>query len=390
MHLIETYALTCGAKINKPYIYEKYIPLPLNEYIVLQPHSKPSKTYDLWQEVIDILFPILNKVGISIVQIGGQNENAYRGVVNLSGKVDVNQSAYIIRNAKLFLGVDSFGAHLASHFDIPIVSLYSNNNIPNVRPYFGSKEKQVLLEPERNTLKPTYSLEENPKSINRIPIESIVNNVLKLLNINGKIPFKTIFTGDKYAIKLIEMVPDGVINTNSFGCDSIIARMDLVHNEEILKNQMQVSKVSIVCDKPINQELIKTNKHRILQIVYIVKKDIHNPEFAHFIHNVGVNCLMITYLEDKDLNPIKLHYMDLSIINKLSINKPKNIENKNELFYKSSKLLLSKGDIFSSEQAWRNNVKINNLGPTICKVDALDDYLLKDVDYLCFLEKDNT
>jgi ADP-heptose:LPS heptosyltransferase len=168
MHLIETYALTCGAKINKPYIYEKYIPLPLNEYIVLQPHSKPSKTYDLWQEVIDILFPILNKVGISIVQIGGQNENAYRGVVNLSGKVDVNQSAYIIRNAKLFLGVDSFGAHLASHFDIPIVSLYSNNNIPNVRPYFGSKEKQVLLEPERNTLKPTYSLEENPKSINRI------------------------------------------------------------------------------------------------------------------------------------------------------------------------------------------------------------------------------
>jgi hypothetical protein len=99
---------------------------------------------------------------------------------------------------------------------------------------------------------------------------------------------------------------------------------------------------------------------------------------------------MITYLEDKDLNPIKLHYMDLSIINKLSINKPKNIENKNELFYKSSKLLLSKGDIFSSEQAWRNNVKINNLGPTICKVDALDDYLLKDVDYLCFLEKDNT
>ena len=67
MHLVETYALSCGAKIDKPLIYEKYFPLPQVKYITFQPFSgAPSKNYDFWQQVIDILFPILQNKDISL------------------------------------------------------------------------------------------------------------------------------------------------------------------------------------------------------------------------------------------------------------------------------------------------------------------------------------
>ena len=67
MHLIETYALNCGLKIDKPSIYEKYCPIPFDDYISFQPCSKyDSKSYDLWQEVINQLVPILQEKKIII------------------------------------------------------------------------------------------------------------------------------------------------------------------------------------------------------------------------------------------------------------------------------------------------------------------------------------
>ena len=74
MNLIESYSLQAGAKIDKPFILQKFFPLAVQKYIVLQPFSKPSKSYDLWNDVTDILKPILSQNGIEIVQIGAKGE----------------------------------------------------------------------------------------------------------------------------------------------------------------------------------------------------------------------------------------------------------------------------------------------------------------------------
>ena len=79
MNLAELYSLTCSSKIGKPFIVEKYFPLTCNKYITLQPYSKDSKTYDYWQEVLAIIFPVLKENDIEIVQIGGQNEKPLEG-----------------------------------------------------------------------------------------------------------------------------------------------------------------------------------------------------------------------------------------------------------------------------------------------------------------------
>ena len=62
MHLVERYSLGTGAKIGKPFILEKFFPMDITNYITLQPRGKyDSRSYDYWQETVDVLLPILKK-----------------------------------------------------------------------------------------------------------------------------------------------------------------------------------------------------------------------------------------------------------------------------------------------------------------------------------------
>jgi hypothetical protein len=87
--------------------------------------------------------------------------------INLSGQTKIQHVAYLIKNAIMHVGADSFAAHIASGYDKKILAVYSNNNINNVKPYWTKVEDMVLLEPERLD-KPNYSAEETPKTINNI------------------------------------------------------------------------------------------------------------------------------------------------------------------------------------------------------------------------------
>ena len=97
MHLVETYALNCGLKIDKPYIYEKFFPLDVEKFITLHPNSKyGSKCYDYWQDVVDILLPKLEKENIKILQIGVAEDKPIKGCLHAHGKANINQTAYIL------------------------------------------------------------------------------------------------------------------------------------------------------------------------------------------------------------------------------------------------------------------------------------------------------
>jgi ADP-heptose:LPS heptosyltransferase len=190
MHLIERYATACGVKIGKPFIYEKFFPLPIQKYICFQPFSKyNSKNYDYWQEVLEILTPYLEENNIKIVQIGTKNDKQFVNTVFLGGQTTINQAAYVIKNSIIHLGADSFGVHIASSYDKKIVALYSNSNIENACPYWTKKQDKILISSNKDK-KPSYSAEESSKSINNIKPEEIASSVLKLLNINTLKTFK--------------------------------------------------------------------------------------------------------------------------------------------------------------------------------------------------------
>ena len=261
MHLVETYALSCGAKIDKPIIYEKYFPLPNEKYISFQPFSMAgSKNYDFWQEVIAVLHPALKKEGISILQLGAKEEKTFQGCMSVVGNTNLGQASYAIARSELHLGADSFGAHVASAYGKKIVSIYSNNIVECVKPYWSEDKDVALIEPKRTT-KPNFSTDESPKTINSIKPESIAEAVCKLLGVSFRKPYETVFLGDKYGEDdFFVFVPD-IFHPIRDPKSPIELRMDYHFDEAILEQQLRRCPCAVITDKSINIDLLK--KHNV-------------------------------------------------------------------------------------------------------------------------------
>jgi len=368
MHLIEAYALSCGVKIDKPFILESFFPLPFEKYISFQPFSKPSKNYDYWQEVINLILPHLIENNINIVQIGADKEPILQNCYSVVGQTDIKQAAYIIKNSLLHLGADSFGAHIASGYGKKIVALYSNNNINNVKPYWSKEEDIILLEPKRNN-KPNYSFDENPKSINSIKPEEIAKSILKLLGIDNNFEImQTIYTGKLYNNKIFHIVPNHIVERNAT-INHCVVRMDLDFNEENLNQQLKLMPCIIASNRPINLNILKENKQNILGINYFIE-DETSINFIRDIKNLSIKYQLYSYLPKEKINDYKLTYIDYGIIINISL-KHSEIENNikqymdKKIFYKSNNLILSRGEVFLSEKAFFDNKPVKNINENI-------------------------
>jgi ADP-heptose:LPS heptosyltransferase len=182
MHLLESYALTCGCFIDKCFIEEEEIDLPKSKYITLHSFNNKgtSRQYSHWHSVISYLKkdPRFNH---EIVQIGGSEDFKYDINTSYLGQTSCNSLAYLIKYSDLHLGFDSFPVHLASHYNKKIVALYPQY-AKNTGPYFSKKEDVYLFETYRYTnQKPIFEKNDPNGTINKIPPERIAEAVLDLL-----------------------------------------------------------------------------------------------------------------------------------------------------------------------------------------------------------------
>jgi len=366
MHLIETYALSSASKIDKPFVYTTYFPLPVEKYITFQAQSKfNSKNYDYWQVVVNILFPVLEKNGIKIVQVGGPTEFGYQYVMDIRGRTNFGQLAYVIQNSILHFGPDSLGIHFASLFDKPIVGLYSCSPSSISGPYFGTVERQVVFDAYKNVKngKPSYAAEENPKSINTIKPEEIANAILKLLGIDYKIPFVTEHIGEKYGNQVLrELIPN--FNFNLGNPDVLVeVRMDILFDEKILVQQLSINKCVIVTNKPVSVNLLKQFKPRIHAIIYEID-DNDDPSFMDTIKGAGIPSVMISYLSEEKVREKKLKYYEFGNINIIPpvkeeiINKLKPILP--DLFFQANKIMASNNQFFMTNAGRVTNSELKS------------------------------
>lgn len=361
MHLVETYALNCGLKIDKPFIYEKYCPIPFDKYISFQPCSKyDAKSYDLWQEVINQIQPKLIVKDIHIIQIGGKDEKPLENCYHLQGKTTINQAAYIIKRAIMHFGADSFGVHIASSYDKPIVALYSNSRPENAGPYFGHKNNVKLIEIDKKDRRPSYSAQESPKTINEIDPIEVANSILKFLDLE-QVKLKTLYIGNEYHRKLIEAVPDSVISDISkLGVNSLIMRADYEFNEDAIAEQLKRNNCSISTNKPIKFNILNEYKNNIAQIIYNLGEN-HDINFVKDLRKLAKPFVLSTDLSDDFLQSIKYDYMEYSQIlklNKTTKNDISQLKDKDlaNVYYKSNKITISKGKIYNSKAAYKAGI----------------------------------
>tara|TARA_B100000676_G_scaffold48645_1_gene47642 strand:+ start:2338 stop:3522 length:1185 start_codon:yes stop_codon:yes gene_type:complete len=394
MHLLETYALNCGAKIDKPYIYEQYYPLGEDRYITIQPYSRNAgKQYIYWAEVVNYILPYLEKENIKIVQLGDDEDKPIPRSIWTQGSTSLNQCAYLLSHTMLHVGVDSFAAHIASGYGKKIVALYSTTYVENSKPYWSKSEDFVGLEPDRTNRKPSFQLVDKGKqSINEIKPEVIAKSILDILGIKNKIEFETLRLGEQYTKTYIHVVPSNVAildNQISF----IVCRMDLEFNEPVLFNQLSRSqKISIITDKPINTNLLLQRMGNIQDIIYILKDD-NDIEFVDFLHKQKVNYVLVSSLKDKKLRDLKLKYLDYNFIFPKESNQDKRKEileaEGDNLYYKSNIRILKDGKYYPSVAALKKNMPLEGLfDADIYEIidskyfweDLEDFYLLKRVD----------
>lgn len=380
MHLLETYALSTGSKISKPFIIKKYFPLPTNKYITIQNSSGMNgKCYDYFQDVIDFLYETLNSKGFKIIQIGSKEDKALNRVINLQGQTDINQTAFILDNSSLHIGNDSFAIHMCSAFGIPLIGLYSVSS-PEIAGPFWKNSNQICLTPDN--WKPSFNPNESPKRVNEIPIEKIVNAVENLLFNQTEKNINTIYLGEEYNKNLIETISNQIIPPNAFSGQTLTVRIDYksenLDNDDYncLFNNLNIRNCVWVTDKRINLQPFFNLKDKVQAIFYDITNEI-DLDFIKEANFLGFKLSCIFHLNQNEeiLNQRKINLIDNpQSIEIISINENINIKIEENTYYKSNKILIANNQIFLSKTAYKENKPvINNNEPFVQKLSEIKD-----------------
>ena len=152
-HMVDLYASECSIKLNdyRTNIYplkinlRKYGIKEEDKLICIQ--SKSGFIVKDWSyENFNKLIQILIKKGYKIITIGAKGDPHFKSTIDLIGKLNIRESAYIISKSKLFLGVDSIGLHMASSLNIIAIGLYGGTKAELVKPL--SNNKFISIEPK--------------------------------------------------------------------------------------------------------------------------------------------------------------------------------------------------------------------------------------------------
>lgn len=397
MHLLETYALSTGSKISKPFIVKKYFPLPTNKYITIQNSSGMNgKCYDYFQDVIDFLYEKLNLEGFQIIQIGSKEDKSLNRVINLQGQTDINQTAFILDNSSLHIGNDSFAIHMCSAFGTPLIGLYSVSS-PEIAGPFWKNNKQICLTP--NNWKPSFNPNESPKRVNEIPIEKIINAVEKLLFNQTEENIRTIYLGEEYNKNLVETVSNQIIPPNAFSGQTLTIRIDYksenLDNDDYncLFNNLNIRNCVWVTDKKISLQPFFNLKDKVSAIFYDITNEI-DLDFIKEANLLGFKLSCIFHLDQNEeiLNQRKIDLIDSPQSIEI-INTNENIDLKIEenTYYKSNKILIANNQIFLSKTAYKeNNPVINDSKPLVQKLSEIKDlksFIRDDIKYSFIFNK---
>ena len=167
--LLQAFSLTAGLPplTDAPQLYiPETIKIEIDnynlpsEYVVM--HCKSNESVKNWNDEkwIELAKKIQTEFGLDIVEIGLNSvlqKSDEIEFTNLCGQLTVNETAEVIRRAKVFIGIDSMGGHIANAaevFGIILMGSYKNFRIYN--PYsgkYGKGENCILLDSPTGNVK---------------------------------------------------------------------------------------------------------------------------------------------------------------------------------------------------------------------------------------------
>lgn len=119
-----------------------------------------------WNEVVGWL----HDHKLQPVIIGGKNDaiTLTHPVVDLAGKLSLSETAALLQQAKLFIGIDSGPGHIAAAVGCPVISVYSSAHDPSRWAPYGDNVT-ILHKPVKDRAQFPYELRDIPDGVEGNP-----------------------------------------------------------------------------------------------------------------------------------------------------------------------------------------------------------------------------
>lgn len=176
LHLVETYARHCNVSVGELFMqvldYQKPV---APEYVVIHTTTgQEAKNYLQFQKVVDC-------IDVPVLQVGAPSDPLLKNVVDMRGK-KIQETAGIIKKAKLFIGSDSITTHIAGYVGTKSVLLYGSTFPKLTGPITGAEV--TVIEPDNRfgCDRPCHLAKCNKSPIgcvNNIPVQHIVDTIAK-------------------------------------------------------------------------------------------------------------------------------------------------------------------------------------------------------------------
>lgn len=341
MHLGESLALAAGVPISNQKLYPKYYPLGVDKFI-----SFHKIVYEQFQEVINLLKPILDQYDVKIVQIGGANYNHTKSFPSIK---EYNHAAYILEKSLLHFGEYSILFDIAASIGCKRLILNSISHPRLISPPIGNKDQEeVINNYTKEGSLPFYDAASTKDLINQIKPETIVEKICSMLGINFKKPYETIYKGSLHKENGYEInvypVKNFVYNLKNVA--EPIIRLDFSYNLEFLETHLKLQKFRIRTDKEIPEQILSRHKDKILGIDLEIKSNENFDKFIKIVKKNKIPILVFSFLKEEEAADIKLTYLDIEPINFQNTSQ-KTIDLKQEnLYFKCDELICYKNDLY--------------------------------------------
>jgi heptosyltransferase-2 len=141
------------------------------KYVVISPGTSARRRIKTWEDEKfgNLILQLREKHGLNPVLVGGEDsrevsekiiefvrandkKTEMNHIQNLSGKTSLKELCHLLKEASLFVGVDSGVMHLASSFDIPVVGIFG----PTDPFYVGPQNRRSKVVREEIKCSPCY------------------------------------------------------------------------------------------------------------------------------------------------------------------------------------------------------------------------------------------
>ena len=373
----------CGLEdsIPKEEFPENFYPVP-SDYIVYQTGSeKKSQIYDYSSEVIPMIHNFLQVTGIQVIQVGDKDDPSVLSSLDLRGALTVRQLAYVIKNSKLCITSNQFTSKLCRVYNKSLILLGSNYPSKQVIPSFN---KVVYIEPELKTERWNYKKDEWPKTINSIKPEVIANAILDKIGIEDSVNYKTLYIGEKFGPRFLNFIPEGIFPKELINTPFNI-RLDIFDNQEYLSPILNMTQADITTKTPL--DLNSLNIKNIKSIVYFCDKDF-DVNFIKGCISKLINLIVICCNDDL-LNELRLETLGICTVYKKPKEKPLDILEKHDMFFKSNRVYIARGKTYASIYHYKNDLDFKSFPVELKESFMNEEDFLENKDYILIFKNES-